>query len=325
MVTRPACTQVMHQAAKDWVNTITNRPTRRHRDQSVAKRDTPRVLKVRCGAVRQPTQMAEWPRTYSRGMPCIFCGRSAVTNEHVFPRWLDRYLPPGRQQQLEQARYGRSGFDITRPSVGLDFRVRKVCGPCNNGWMSLLEEDSMEALHPLISGLDLQLVNLRRQRQIALWATKTAMIADQTQDEPLLPGAQLARMRTHRAIPGTTRVWVGASEELQPLVTSTTVRIELENLDDPEAPWPLGFYAAMKIGHLCLYVYFPGADVVVQHPPGYHTALARIWPRRRSGLPWPPPARPRNSESFERLADDLWRSLRLFVPERARELNLRES
>jgi hypothetical protein len=191
--------------------------------------------------------------------------------------------------------------------------------------MSLLEGDSMDALHPLISSLELQLINLRRQRQIALWATKTAMIADQTQSEPLLPGLQLARMRTHRAIPGTTRVWMGACEELQPLVTCNTVRIELENLVDPKAPWRVGFYVSMKIGHLCLYVYFPGGDVVVQHPPVYHTALARIWPRRGSGLPWPPPVRPRNSDSFERLADDLWRSLRLFVPDRARELNLRES
>lgn len=240
-----------------------------------------------------------------------------MTNEHVFPKWLDRYLPPETRQQLQQARYGPSGFDITRLNVGLDFRVRKVCGPCNNGWMSLLERDSMDALHPLISSLDLQLINLKRQRQIALWATKTAMIADQTQVQPLLPRKQLARMRTHQAIPGTTRVWIGASEEMEPLVTSNTVRIELENLDDPEAPWPAGFFAPMKIGHLCLYVYFPAAHVVVQHPAIYHTMLARIWPRRQSDLPWPPPVRPRDSESFERLADDLWRSLALFAPERA--------
>ena len=65
-------------------------------------------------------------------MPCVFCGRGPVTNEHVFPRWLNRYLPADRRQQ-QQARYGEEGFDIQRPAIGLDFRVRKVCADCNGG------------------------------------------------------------------------------------------------------------------------------------------------------------------------------------------------
>jgi hypothetical protein len=116
-------------------------------------------------------------------MPCVFCGRSPVTNEHIFPRWLNRYLGADRRQQLEleQARYGEGGFDRVYPSLGINFRIRKVCAQCNNGWIANLEAESIDVLDPLIGGLDLQLVSLRQQRQIALWATKTAMVMDHTQ------------------------------------------------------------------------------------------------------------------------------------------------
>lgn len=258
-------------------------------------------------------------------MPCVFCGRSPTTNEHVFPRWLNRYLQQGRRQQLEQARYGEDGFDVQYPARGLNFRVNRVCAPCNNGWMAQLEEQSIDVLHPLISTLDLQVIDRRTQRQVALWATKTAMVLDQTQAIPLVRPGQLARMRTHRAIPGGTRIWVGACAELDPLVTSHTVRIELENLDQPAAPWPVGDYAPMKLGHLCLYVYFPGAEVVVQHPGRYHLAVARIWPRRRGIIVWPHPARAQDGPAFEEIADRFWRELRLYSPDYATQNGLRES
>ena len=45
-------------------------------------------------------------------MACVFCGGSPTTNEHVFPRWLERFLPPDRRQQLELTRYGADGYDL---------------------------------------------------------------------------------------------------------------------------------------------------------------------------------------------------------------------
>ncbi len=257
-------------------------------------------------------------------MPCVFCGGSPVTKEHVFPQWLNRYLPPGRQQ-LEQARYGEGAFDRTRQSLGLDFTVKKVCAPCNNGWMAKLESDSKSVLEPLIIRQNLGLISLRHQRQIALWATKTAMMADQVQRTPLLPSHQLRRMRTHRAIPSGTRVWLGSCPERNPLVTSHTVRIDLTNLSTPSVPQPVGFYCPMKIGHLCVYVYFPAANVVIQHAPEFHLSIARIWPRRSSDLPFPPPFQPRNGEAFEGFADALYKDLHLYTPEQASEHGIKES
>ncbi|MEK8146667.1 hypothetical protein NKH18_51540 [Streptomyces sp. M10(2022)] len=91
-------------------------------------------------------------------MSCVFCGGSPVTKEHIFPQWLNEYLLPGRQQ-TEQARYGEGAYDKTRQSVGLDFTVKKVCASCNNGWMSQLEVASKDALAPLITRQDPDLIS----------------------------------------------------------------------------------------------------------------------------------------------------------------------
>lgn len=191
--------------------------------------------------------------------------------------------------------------------------------------MSHLEEQSISTLDPLISTLQLQMLSLAEQRKIAFWATKTAMMLDNTQSDPIIPSAKLARMRTHRAIPGGTRVWLGACAELHPLVTSHTVRIDTVSTDEPDKQLPTGFYTPMKIGHLCLYIYFPMMDFVIQHPPQYHIALARIWPRRASDLPWPPPGQPRNSIEFENFASSLRESWRVFDVDHALRLGVKES
>ncbi len=262
---------------------------------------------------------------YNSPMPCVFCNGTPVTKEHIFPQWLNRYFPPSEIQTFEQARYGPRAYHISRQSIGLDFCVRKVCSKCNNGWMSALETTSIPVLDPLISNLDLKFLSLHNQRQVALWAAKTAMMLDITQDRPILPKEKLARMRSHKAIPGGTRVWLGACAELYPLVTGLTVRIDTVNVNDRDESLPTGFYAPIKIGHKCLYVYFPMMDVVIQHPPPYGMALARIWPRRASDLPWPPPIQPPNGEMFEEFADDLHKAWRVFEPSHAQIYDIKES
>lgn len=262
---------------------------------------------------------------YHRSVSCIFCGRTPVTKEHVFPQWLNRYLPSGEAQILEQSRYGAGAYDVSRRNIGLDFCVRKVCAQCNNGWMSKLEAESIDLLDPLINDLGLRLISLHDQRRIALWATKTAMVLDNTQSDPVLPQNKLARMRSNRAIPRGARVWLGAFAERQPMVTGLTVRIDTVDIDNSGTPLPTGLYTPIKIGHMCLYVYFPMMDFVIQNRPPYTMALARIWPRRASDLPWPPPAQPANGAAFEEFADGFRRAWRVFTPDHAQRYKIRES
>lgn len=255
-------------------------------------------------------------------MPCAFCGASPTTSEHIFPRWLERYLPPDRRQVREVARYGEGGFDIQHPVVGLDFRLNRVCAGCNNGWLSELEQASIPVLDPLISGLDLRLLSVRDQRQVALWAVKTAMLTDLTQAEPILSYRARSRLRTHRAIPKGTRVWIGACGQLYPIVTNLTIRTELRPRGGGEPS--IGFYSPMKIGHLCLYVYFVMIDVVIQMPNPYPGGLMRVWGRRYGDIAWPGLLIPRDGSAFELYAARLRNELLVLTPESAREQGVRE-
>jgi hypothetical protein len=255
-------------------------------------------------------------------MACAFCGGNPTTNEHIFPRWLERYLPGDRRQQREVARYGEGGFDVSHPMIGVDFRVNRVCAPCNNGWLSDLEAASIPVLDPLISGLQLRLLGPREQRQIALWAVKTAMLTDLTQAGPILDFRARSRLRTHRAIPAGTRVWLGSCGAINPLVTNLTVLSELRLHDGGETV--VGFYSPMKIGHLCLYVYFPMGDVVIQMPNPYPGGLVRIWGRRHGDVAWPGVLIPPDGAGFEVWAGRLWRELIVLTPESAREQDVRE-
>ncbi len=116
---------------------------------------------------------------------CLACFADVPRlHEHIFPTWLNRYLPEDRVQHLEQTRYGDNGFERQRRSIGLDFTVRKVCSRCNNEWMSRLETEAIPVLHPLISSVEVQLLTTTQQRKVAVWAVKTSMMLDQTQTVP---------------------------------------------------------------------------------------------------------------------------------------------
>jgi hypothetical protein len=93
---------------------------------------------------------------------------------------------------------------------------------------------------------------------------------------------------------------------------------------DPGAPRLTGFYTPMKVGHLCLYVFFPQSDVVIQHPPIYRTATARLWPRRTSDLPVPAPIRPQTGVEFEEFADAFWRTMLINSTDHAERHGIKE-
>jgi hypothetical protein len=81
----------------------------------------------------------------------------------------------------------------------------------------------------------------------------------------------------------------------------------------------------MKVGHVCLYVFFPVTNAVVRHPREYHLALARLWPRRWSDIGWPPAGVPEDGPQFEEFANRFWRDLQVYTREQAIEHDIRDS
>jgi hypothetical protein len=107
---------------------------------------------------------------------CAFCGTTGkLTGEHVLGDWLSLIgldLDPVVHVTGPLNRLVRE-VGVTPP-----FRrtVRDVCGPCNNGWMSQLEDVAKRTLTPFILGEPGRLAR-NDQGAVAAWLQKTALVA----------------------------------------------------------------------------------------------------------------------------------------------------
>ena len=97
-------------------------------------------------------------KQYTRN--CAFCSRPAkMTNEHVWGNWLKPYVHRiGNKHFLHQRIAGRLGtedrsrFKIRAGGSPLHSKVPIVCGDCNSGWLSQIQQRSKPHLLPLIEG-----------------------------------------------------------------------------------------------------------------------------------------------------------------------------
>ena len=223
----------------------------------------------------------------------------------MFPAWLDAHLPGDRPYWiLEQDRFvGDRPFKVRRPSQGLDFTVRVVCAACNNGWMSALEGDAKPILERLLTNTSLRPLLKEEQLVIGRWATKTAMMMDFTQEEPLIPQRDRSLFFKRQTIPRRAWIWLGACNELLPLTMSHTMRAEMEPIEGGRRI--VGFFTPIKVGHLVIYWVVPGIPVRVTLRREWKLATWQIWPKPKDIL-FPPPALLADGEAFDDYVDSFW-------------------
>lgn len=143
--------------------------------------------------------MPDGSRELSLG--CLFCGRpwSQVrkSKEHILAQWMQKH--ESELLTASQRSYS-SGFDLddqarefvelptlvgTKKSSLLTLKTRDVCRPCNNGWMSRLED----AAEPVIlrvaaaarNNEDLSLSQMDVLK-LAIWCQKTAITYELTSE-----------------------------------------------------------------------------------------------------------------------------------------------
>lgn len=122
---------------------------------------------------------------------CVFCGDGPVTREHVFPQWLKKLPVPTEllkltlvPQPVERSRtvFDEDGRYVTvidvlggRKPLPTHVEVKVVCGGCNNGWMSDLEDEVI----PILTKLALKKahkLSADEQAVLARWHVKTALM-----------------------------------------------------------------------------------------------------------------------------------------------------
>ena len=104
---------------------------------------------------------------------CIFCERGRLSREHFWSEWMHPYLNSTATSRVlfsetftrRTVSLGRRVREMLGPVIKTKLRV--VCRPCNNTWMSQLENEVKPTLLPLMLG---EPGTLNSQRQEAAGA-----------------------------------------------------------------------------------------------------------------------------------------------------------
>jgi len=79
-------------------------------------------------------------------------------------------------------------------------KVRVVCRPCNNGWMSRLESDAKPALTSLLDGTPITL-NLSQQAIVTHWVVMKLMVSEWINRKIMFSGGERFAFKDRRELP----------------------------------------------------------------------------------------------------------------------------
>jgi hypothetical protein len=225
----------------------------------------------------------------NRRQTCIFCDRQAGSREHLWPAWIHRRLP--KRESIRITFANRPIAISNNPEI----TVKTVCGACNGGWMSDLEERCIPVIGNLMQDISLPL-DTSQQTLLATWTMKTAMVLDSTNTRDrsaFYAKSECENLRLSSTIPDGTKVWIGRSPFRGGLhAGGANVGIvipdgtEIGNVN----------VATLIVGHLALQVrtvhalpaYKDSANKVAPKPGPWNDLLVQAWPANSLDVTWPP-------------------------------------
>jgi len=179
-----------------------------------------------------------------------------MTEEHIVADWVLRAF-----LRTKKARSDFSGRFVGANQMRIDTgepidTAKVVCRPCNNEWLSLIDEAAADALKPLIQGRTQVALNADAQTAVAAWIFKCALTFDalQSGEKGALSSLRAAFAR-QRAAPAGCTIYVG-----------------------PAPPVPFTVPGIPEVAGLALFGVRPSAGTVnltqnVKQPDGTTTAL----------------------------------------------------
>lgn len=232
------------------------------------------------------------PQPSSQAKPCAFCRQPGASTEHVFASWTSDIVPGDGVFTTSG-----TGRRRTKQSKGLSVISRAPCVACNTGWMSQLEQRAKPLLTPAIQGDQTRWAPAERET-IAVWATKTALMADRADPNHYVPDDHFHHLYDTGEPHPSTRVWVtslvyppGRSFLEAAILHRKGLLIESASLTTH------GYRITLAIGYLAVQVF--GAanapELTVERTLEINGVriqdfLRQLWPHGDETLTWPPAA-----------------------------------
>lgn len=222
-------------------------------------------------------------------VPCVFCGSDEpLTKEHLWSDWI-RNMLSDRSEATAHTRDVAGSIDSWKapPFTAV---VRCVCGPCNHGWMSAIENEVKPYLKPMIQGRQ-RILGTKAQAALAKWIFLKVLMFDQwRKDDRVVPREHYASFYVEREPPPRARVMTAAYEGGTSIGRYSDVTLDLT---PPGATRPLpdldAYLATITIHHAVLQVFGhrSGQELDFTRPANLAAAVTRIWPPRMP-VAWPP-------------------------------------
>jgi hypothetical protein len=220
---------------------------------------------------------------------CVFCGGTPATKGHIWPAWLDEYLPPkathhqeivGEILTFESKAEGPIPHTRTRQGHVGSRKPRNTCLNCNGGWMSRLEQANI----PKMSSLILDRPALLRPIDQWLLAALICLITIRIEfTDPQMQGIPADDRKTlmnsgHPPF-NSWRIWIARYVGMHP-EDHWSRHFGMQVVSSPEhafrPPKCNTQVSTMVIGKLCTHAI---SSSVMTVPEGYTgVSLTRIWP-----------------------------------------------
>jgi len=126
------------------------------------------------------------PKKTQFARKCVFCEvNNANSREHFYSGWMHDLLPLGPEgtysgefiEEHPKTREVGKRYKRVKPGELFTKKMKVVCGQCNNGWMSQLDEAAKPLLTPIIKGEAVTL-DAAGLEIIARWATLKAIVSE---------------------------------------------------------------------------------------------------------------------------------------------------
>jgi hypothetical protein len=234
---------------------------------------------------------------------CIFCGATdrKMSNEHVWPEWITGLLPSEVAREMVTLHFTDShqGHVRSFPQRLFQLTVKDVCKPCNEGWMSRLEE----AVKPIISGMLVgrgRELHARGQAAIAAWALLKVLVVQRSfPRESFVPTrhyAEVFAVRDEQQPPPLYRAYtgrVGWSQGRGDFGFFRMNGVQRRSGQPEDSRIPVdevdGYLATFTVLDLVVQVFRSLDDEEVEwlHRGDLAPSMARLWPSSGTFI-WPP-------------------------------------
>lgn len=230
---------------------------------------------------------------------CIFCNSTGrKSKEHLWPVWMHEHLPLiGNgynvselntfkwKNQIGAKKTKRQGHLTTK-------KIRVVCQKCNNGWMSMLENEAKPILTKILNDESFKLC-AKNQQTIAQWITLKSIIGEHDdRDLRVTPFAERNLFRKQLKIPNSYAIYIGRHGEKSDTAWLRTSQTIAKSRTGPNPPLGNLQRNMQSIAFICgsLFVY---VLTIREHGIKAYEFLSlpkliQIFPTKPTEINWPP-------------------------------------